>query len=236
MTLLQVVLYGRRHVGTSTVHVGRHLVQSRAIVVVLQLSEWLHGSVKIVVDDGKPVAAVVEGFPSWVVQVLGVVGKVHALLQHVLATHRRKRVEVDAYYQVGVVANERHKLVVNLFLVELQLLKLSVLKVEVVIGIVVQRSGVRRAVNGAVGLHHSLACEDVGRVVVLCNRDVEVARYALVLLKLQTGPLALVDKSCQILFYFLKHAGVSALYLRVVDGYLGVKLLCTHLGYAHPSH
>ena len=70
----------------------------------------------------------------------------------------------------------------------------------------------------------------------LCNRDVEVARYALVLLKLQTGPLALVDKSCQILLYFLKHAGVSALYLRVVDGYLGVKLLCTHLGYAHPSH
>ena len=70
-----------------------------------------------------------------------------------------------------------------------------------------------------------LACEHPRRLVILGDRDVEVAVYALVLLELQVGPLALVDKLLQRLLEVVEHRGVGSLDLIVVDGDLGVELL-----------
>ena len=83
---LQSCFQGCGYLGSASFRIVRHLVESLAVVVVLQLAEGLHRAVKIVVDDGEAVAVVVESLPARVVEVLRIVGEIHATLQHVLAT------------------------------------------------------------------------------------------------------------------------------------------------------
>ena len=71
---LQVVFDGVGDLRSSTLAVFGHLVESKPIIVVLQLSEMLHAAIKIVVDDGEAVSVIVESFPSRHFQVLGIVG------------------------------------------------------------------------------------------------------------------------------------------------------------------
>ena len=72
----------------------------------------MHGSVQIVGYQRISVAVVVEGFPSGKVQVLGIVGEVHATLQDILASHGGERVQVYADDEIGIVGEEGSKLVV----------------------------------------------------------------------------------------------------------------------------
>ena len=124
MTFLQVFLQCRGDGGTTAVSIVGHLVKPLAVVVVLQLAERCHTSIEVVVDDGKAVAVVVKGFPTGEIKVLGVVGQIHAPLQHILTAHRRKRVEVKADDEIGIVGYHRGELVVNHLLVEFQLVEL----------------------------------------------------------------------------------------------------------------
>ncbi len=81
-------------------------------------------------------------------------------------------------------------------------------------------SGVGRIVYRAVGLYQRFAGEEVLVFVILAHGDVEVAVDALVLLKLQDGPLAVVDKLLQGLLQVVEHGIVRARNLSMVDGNL----------------
>ena len=94
MGLLQVVLECCRYFCSATFGIIGHLVQSLAIIIVLQLAEGLHAFVHIVVDNGKAVTVVLERFPTRKAQVLSVVYQHQAALQHIGSTHGRKAVEV----------------------------------------------------------------------------------------------------------------------------------------------
>ena len=137
MTFLQVVLDRRGDLRSATLRVVGHFVEALAVIVVLQLAEGSHATVEIVVDDGESVSVVVERFPSGELQVLRVVGEVHAALQHILASHGREAVEIHANDQEGVVGEERRQLVVDGLLVEIELVELRKLEVEVVVGIII---------------------------------------------------------------------------------------------------
>ena len=104
----------------------------------MQLAEGLHTAVQIVVDDGEAVAVVVKRFPTWEIQVLGIVHQVHAALQDVCSTHGREAVEVDANDEIGIIAHEGHQLVVDDLLVEVQLVELCVFEIEVLVAIAIQ--------------------------------------------------------------------------------------------------
>ena len=113
--------------------------------------------------------------------------------------------------------------------VEVELVKLSILKVEVVVLVAVDRCVVTRVVSRSRGLNDRLACEHVCRLVILGHGDVEAARYAFVLLKLKGRPLSVVDKLGQRLLQLVKHGVVGSLNLTVVYRYTGVQLLCRYL-------
>ena len=65
--------------------------------------------------------------------------------------------------------------------------------------------------------------------VVLGDGDIEVAHDALVLLKLQMSPLAVVDELFECLLQIVEHALLRARNLGMVDGNLGLQLLCCSL-------
>ena len=222
MAFLQVFLNGRCYLRTPTLRIVGHLVEPLAVVVVLQLSERGHTTVEIVVDDGKAVAVVVERLPAREVKVLRIVGERHAALQHILASHRRTGVEVDAYDEVGIVCEKGNKLVVKSLLVELQLVELRKLKYEFIVTIIINCRSVGRVVHRTRSLNERLAGEEVRALVVLCDSDVELALYALILLELQVIPLPVVDKLLKVLLQILEDTLVSTLYLVVVDGYFGL--------------
>ena len=222
---LQVVLKGSGDFRPPAFGVVGHLVESLAIVVVLQLAEGLHGPVEIIVDDGKTVAVGVEALPSREGEVLGVVGQVHAPLQHILAAHGGECVEIHADDEKGIIGTKRRELVVDDLFVERKLVELGKLEVEVVVGIVVECGGIGRIEDGPVGLDEGLAGEHVGGHIIFGHGDVEVADDAFVLLKLQVGPLVVVEKIRQRLLQVVKHARVGSLNLVVVDGDRGIEFL-----------
>lgn len=210
----------------SSLGIVGHLVESLAVVVVLHLSEGLHSSVEIVGYDGVSVSVVIEGFPARVRQVLCIVGEVHASLQHILASHRRKGVEVESDDEVGIIGKESCELVVEILLVEVQLVELCKVEREVLVHIIIYSSGVGGIVYGSVGLYQRFAREEVLVFGVFCHRDVEVAVDALVFLKLQMGPLPVVDKLLECLLQVVEYGIVRALYLSMVDGDFGLQFLC----------
>ena len=116
-------------------------------------------------------------------------------------------------------------MVVDDLLVELNLVELCELEVEVVVLVVVERGGVGRVPHRAVGLDERVACEDVRRVVVFRHSDVEVARDALILLKLVLCPLLVVDELLECLLEVVKDTRVGALDLVVVDGHFCFQFL-----------
>ena len=130
------------HSGTAAVHIGRHLVQSLAVVVVLQLAEGLHRTFQVVVDDSETVAVVLKSFPTGKIQILSVVGQVHAALQDIGTAHGGKTVQVETDDEVGIIGDEGYQLVVNHVFVEFQLVELGKLKIEVVVLVVVKGRGV----------------------------------------------------------------------------------------------
>ena len=137
MALFQLLLNGGGDGRAASVGIVGHFVEPQAVIVVLQLSEGLHSSVEVVVDNGKAVSVVVERFPPGVVQVLGIVGEVHAALQDVFTSHRCERVEIQAYDKIGIIGDESCQLVVDGLLVELQLVELTELEVEISILIII---------------------------------------------------------------------------------------------------
>ena len=84
MCFLEVVLERCSYVCAPSLHVVCHLVKSETVVIILQLTERSHGSFHIVVDNGESVAVVLKCLPPSKTQVLGIVGKVEASLQHIL--------------------------------------------------------------------------------------------------------------------------------------------------------
>ena len=225
MSLLEIGFEGSSDIGAASLHVVGHLVESQPIVVILQLPEGLETAIEVVVDDGKAVAVAVKSLPTREIEVLRVVGQVQAALEHVLAPHRREGVEVHADDEVGVVGHEGRELVVNRLLVELDLVKLRKLKVEVVVLGVEERRTVGSPIDGTVGLDEGRTGEEVGGLVILLHGDVEVADDPLVALKLEVGPLLLVDKLLQRLLEVLEDGGVRTLHLVVVDGDLRLEFL-----------
>ena len=216
---------GSGHIGSSALRILRHFIESGAIVVVLQLTERLHGLVQIVVNDGKAVATGFEGLPTRKSQVLRVVGQLHASLQHIRSSQGRERVEVQSDNEVGIVRHQRCQLVVNDLVVKVQLVELHEIEVKVGILIVIEGSGVCRVVYRTVGLDHCRTRKAVLRPVVLRHRQVEVADDAFVLLKLQLRPLAVVHPLVQRLLQVLEDALVRTLYLLAVDVDLDHQLL-----------
>ena len=103
----------------------------------MQLTEGLHRFVEIIVDDGKAVSAVLKRLPSWVTQILGIVHEIHALLQDLRTTHRRKAVEIESDDQIGIIGEEGSQLVVYILIHEVQLVELLELKVEVIVLIII---------------------------------------------------------------------------------------------------
>ena len=103
------------------------------MVFVFQLPERFHGSVQIVIDNGKAVAVVFESFPSGIAQVLRIIGYVHGHLQDVGTAERCHRIHVHADDEVGIVGNDSRKVVVHLFRAEFQLVELLESKVEILI-------------------------------------------------------------------------------------------------------
>ncbi len=74
--------------------------------------------------------------------------------------------------------------------------------------------------------YQRFAREEVLVFGVFCHRDVEVAVDALVFLKLQMGPLPVVDKLLECLLQVVEYGIVRALYLSMVDGDFGLQFLC----------
>ena len=147
-------------------------------------------------------------------------------LQHILASHGRKGVEVESDDEVGIIGKESCELVVEILLVEVQLVELCKVEREVLVHIIIYSSGVGGIVYGSVGLYQRFAREEVLVFGVFCHRDVEVAVDALVFLKLQMGPLPVVDKLLECLLQVVEYGIVRALYLSMVDGDFGLQFLC----------
>ena len=137
MCLLKVFLQRRRYGCTSTVGICCHNVESVTIIVVLQLSEWLHRSVQVVVDYGESVTAAVKSLPSRIVEVLSIVGEIHATLQDIGAAQGRKTVEVESDDEIGIICHEGSELVVDHLLVEVELVELGIFEVEIIVGIII---------------------------------------------------------------------------------------------------
>ena len=158
------------------------------------------------------------------------VGNIHTLLQHLVTTHGSKTVEIDTDYQISIIGKQRSKLIVNIVWSEDNLIKLGIFEVEVVVSIVIKSGSVSRIIYRTIGLYQRLASEDIRRSVIFGYSDVEIAYDTLILLKMQIGPLPLIDKLLQLLLQFIKHTGIRSLYLRTVDGYLGIEFLslCRH--------
>ena len=95
--------------------------------------------------------------------------------------------------------------------------------------VVVKRGGVLAVEHGTVGLYQGGTLEVVGRLVVFVNGNVEVAYNTFVFLKLQLGPLPVVDKLFESLLKVFKHAFVRRPYLVGVYHHLGSQLLCAGL-------
>ena len=70
------------NIGPATFRILCHFIEPSTVIVILQLAEWLHGLVQIVVNDGKAVAARFECLPPRESQILCIVGQLHAALQH----------------------------------------------------------------------------------------------------------------------------------------------------------
>ena len=145
-------------------------------------------------------------------------------MQHILASHGRKGVEVESDDEVGIIGKESCELVVEILLVEVQLVELCKVEREVLVHIIIYSSGVGGIVYGSVGLYQRFAREEVLVFGVFCHRDVEVAVDALVFLKLQMGPLPVVDKLLECLLQVVEYGIVRALYLSMVDGDFGLQL------------
>ena len=224
MGLLQILQSGG-DIGASTLGVVGHLVKSVAVIVVLQLPEGLHGAFHIVVDNGKAVAVVIESLPSVKVQVLGIVHQIKALLEDFLTAHGRERVKVEADYQIGIIGEKGCQLVVEQFFVEVQLVELCKLKVKVGIPVIIQCGGVAGIIYRTVGLNKCRTREQIVRLVVLGDRDVEITDYPLVLLKLQGGPLAVVDELLDSLLKVVEDRDVGTLNLCMIDGNLSLQFL-----------
>ena len=92
--------------------------------------------------------------------------------------------------------------------------------------IIIYSGRIGRIIYRAVGLDECFASEDVLVFVILAHGQVEVAVDALVLLKVQAGPLSFVDKSLQGLLQVFEHGVVRARNLSMVDGNLCLQLLC----------
>ena len=194
------------------------------------MAEWFHTSVQIICDDGIAVSVVVESFPSWEVEVLGIVGEVHAALQDVFSSHRGEGVEIQADDEISVVGKEGSQLVVEVFLIELNLIELYKLEDEVLVHIIIYSSGVGGVIDGAVGLYKCLAGKEILALVILAHRQIEVAVDALILLKLQMRPLSLVDESLQRLLQVVENSVVRARNLSMVDGNLRLQFLRMNIG------
>mgnify|MGYP006981698584 CR=1 FL=1 len=142
MTLFQVLLKRGADVYATTLGISGHFVHSCSVIVVLQLPERLHGTIKIVVNDGKAVAIVLNPLPSRIVQVLAIVCQSHTTLQHIFASHWGIGVKIKPNNKISIIGEESSKLIINLFFVKLQLVKLRILKIKIVILITEDGSGV----------------------------------------------------------------------------------------------
>ena len=92
--LLQILEQGVGDFSSASFHIIRHFIEPFSVIVVLQHSERFHGSVEIIGNDGEPVSVVTKRFPARKIKILGVVGEVHATLQNVFTTFRRKTVKI----------------------------------------------------------------------------------------------------------------------------------------------
>ena len=137
MGSLQVFLQRIGDLRASSLGIVHHLVESVAIVIVLQLSHGFHRFVEIVVDDGKAVPTVLKGFPAWESEILGVVHEIHTALQDVGTTHRRETVEVESDDQIGIIGQQRRQLVVHHLVIVVQLVKLCEFEYEVLVLIII---------------------------------------------------------------------------------------------------
>lgn len=75
-------------------------------------------------------------------------------------------------------------------------------------------------------MYNGLTGKEVVGLVIFAHGDIEVANDALVLLKLEMRPLPVVDKLLQGLLQVVEYAIFRARYLGMVDGNLGLQLLC----------
>ena len=200
MGFLQVILQGSGNLRSPTFYVVGHFVEPFAIVVVLELAEWLHRLFQVVIDNSEAVLAGFKSFPTGKLECLAVVYKIQTLLQDVCTTHWCKGVKIDTYNEVGIIGKECSQLVVDVLFVEVQLVELCKSKIEFTILVVVNSSCVLRIINRAVGLNHGCTFEHVGRLVVFCDGNIEVAHDAFVLLELQVCPLTVVDELFECLF------------------------------------
>ena len=105
------------------------------------------------------------------------------------------------------------------------LVELCNLKVKVGIPVIIQSGGVAGIINRTVGLNKCRTREQIVRLVVLGDRDVEITDYPLVLLKLQGGPLAVVDELFDSLLKVVEDREISTLNLCVIDGNLCLQFL-----------
>ena len=137
MGFLQPFFQSRRDLCSSPFHIVGHLVESLAVIIILQLSEGLHCLVEIIVDNGKAVTAVLKRLPPWVTQILRIVHEIHALLQDLRTTHRRKAVQIESDDQIGIIGEEGRQLVVYILFHEVQLVELLELKLEVLVLIII---------------------------------------------------------------------------------------------------
>ena len=131
-------------------------------------------------------------------------------MQDIFAAFGREGVQVQAYDEIGIVGEERCKLIVYLLLIELQLVELGKLEREVLVRIVVYGGGVGRIVDRAVSLNERLACKQFLIFVVLGYGNIEITSDALFSGKLQMGLLAVVDKLLQGLLQVFENTLVRA--------------------------
>ena len=137
MSHFQSFLQGVADFSPSALSIIGHFIETFSVEVILQLAERLHRLVEVVVDNGKAIAAVLKQLPARESEILGVVHQIETSLQYVGTSERGETVQVKPYNQIGIVSEKCRQLVVDYFIVVVQLVELCESEVEVVIPIII---------------------------------------------------------------------------------------------------
>ena len=136
-------------------------------------------------------------------------------MQNIGTAERRKRVQVHAYEQVGIVSQNGRQVIVQVVFVPFQRVILLVNKVKTGVFHGKDRRVVAGIINGACQLKQDFPHEMVGGLLILGNGDVHRALDALIFLKLQVCPRLVVQEVGNGRFKGFKHRSIGTLYLRM---------------------